>query len=159
MLLEKNTVKKRQVNNVEWNIELAIILESGVDLNGEKVGKYTRSGTEGSQYDKVLIRPFTDDVVWTERTVFSIDVYFPSTNTYVEDRSTGITKNVELRLRKDKADGTESDSSDEIRLIKDVTVVDEWVTIEFDMSEAAHWSGNYVFDSSAPYTTLVMMLT
>ena len=145
-------------DNVEWNIEPAITLESGVDLNGEKVGKYTRSGTTGSQYDKVFIRPFADDVVWTEREVFSIDVYYPSTNTYVEDRATGITKNVELRLRKDKAEGTGSDSSDEIRLIKDVTVVDEWVTIEFDMSEAAHWSGNYVFDSSAPYTTLVMML-
>jgi|GEM_PF-6041907 len=145
-------------SNIQWNLETAITLESGIDFEGEKVGKYTRSATEGSQYDKVYIRPLPDDVVWTERTVFSIEVYFPSTNAYSEDRSTGITKNVELRLRKDKEDGSGSDSNSEIRLIKEVSSLDEWVTIEFDMSEAAHWSGDPTFDANAPYTTLVMML-
>ncbi|MCG8388902.1 MAG: hypothetical protein MJA30_25340, partial [Cytophagales bacterium] len=104
------------------------------------------------------VRPLPGDVDWTERTVFSIDVYFPSSNTYSDDRSTGITKNVEFRLRQDKTDGSGSDSGTEIRLIKEVPTLDDWVTIEFDMSGAAHWSGNPAFDPGAPYTTLIIML-
>lgn len=145
-------------SNIEWSAETAITLEHGIDFMEEKVGKYTRSASEGSQYDKIYIRPFPEDVVWTERTVLSIDVYFPSTNTYSEDRSTGITKQVELRFRKDREDGSGSDPNSEIRLIKDVPSLDEWVTLEFDMSEAAHFSGDPSFDANATYTTLVIML-
>lgn len=144
--------------NVEWVVEPAITLEHGIDFQDEKVGKYTRSGSVGSSFDKIFVRPLPGDVDWTERTVFSIDVYFPSSNTYSDDRSTGITKNVEFRLRQDKTDGSGSDSGTEIRLIKEVPTLDDWVTIEFDMSGAAHWSGDPAFDPGAPYTTLIIML-
>lgn len=145
-------------SNIEWTAQTAITIERGVDFMDEKVGKYTRSGTSGSQYDKISARPLPNDVVWTERTTFSIDVYFPSTNTYSEDKNTGITKQVELRLRKDKLDGSGSDHTTEITLRKDVPTLDEWHTIEFDMSSAAHWSGTPAFDSNATYTTLVIMM-
>lgn len=143
--------------NISWTADPGIDLIHGVDFEGDEldslVGQYTRTA-ESQSHSKIFIRPLPADVNWNERTVFSLRVYFPSSNDY----SGALNTEVGLKLRPDNEEGSGSDFTREVAVRKSVGEdrLDQWVTLEFDMTEAVRSDGS--FDPSLDYTTFVVQL-
>jgi hypothetical protein len=116
----------------QWNfqdpdlVELPIIIDP---LNSENhVADYIRSGTFEWTNAQFILDHRMD---LTERNVFEIKVYFPSSNNY----SGGLLQKAAIKLQNSLLGGNAYTTQTEI--IQDVEILDEWVTLEFDFSDVS----------------------